>query len=128
MSNNLDRDIDVLWNSELVCCLVGIHLRSDGVVVLRLMDGHCTDMSGAIRVAESVVKPMPGFKLKAVATIGGRREFAVYVKVVDDKTDSIQIGKSRWVVWSDDQFMGARQMPKELADLISAYTSTEARN
>lgn len=58
-------------HAGLRCGLLGINLPGRGVVELRLPEGHCTDMAGAIRLAKAVTKPMSAYGLWCVRTIAG---------------------------------------------------------
>lgn len=57
------------WSDELKCGIVSIEFPRKGVVDLLLPPGHCTDMTGAIKLAKRVTKKMPHFGLWCVRTI-----------------------------------------------------------
>jgi hypothetical protein len=54
------------FHKELKCSIEGITFKDDGVVVLKLSTGHCTDMMGAVAFVHQIVKPMPYYNLAAI--------------------------------------------------------------
>jgi hypothetical protein len=118
MATESDRDlIPAHWNRRLVCHLHSIELRGDGILVLILADGHCTNMSGAIELAEDVTKHMPGFGLQCVLTVGGYK-WTAYVKVDNGDEQFPQIGKWRWAP-VDSTRHGLRYLPESVAMIVT---------
>jgi hypothetical protein len=63
----------------LVCRLLAITFPDECTCRLHLHEGHCTDMSGAIKVAKSITRHLIGFKLRRVETIAADEDDTCYL-------------------------------------------------
>jgi hypothetical protein len=60
------KDIDDLWQNELMCGLVAAQINyQHDLVILFLPDTHCTDMRGAIKFCKRLLKSVKRIDVRA---------------------------------------------------------------
>ena len=68
-----------VWNQDLYCRLQAVRVVADGVIALEVPRNNCTDMGGAIRVAQGI---MP--EVRVVHVISGGAPDITYQVVNGD--------------------------------------------
>jgi hypothetical protein len=84
----------------LKCCLRAITFPAIDVCRLHLEEGHCTDMTGAIKFAELVTKHMPDFTLSFVETVSGEDRDTVYARSEDGEWVALDVNP--WIYRRND--------------------------
>ena len=80
----------LLW-----CRLVGITFPDSRTCCLHLHEGHCTDMSGAIKVAKSITKHLLEFNLRVVQTIAAGEPDTYYIRLDNGEWTAREVGAPR---------------------------------
>lgn len=81
------------WSNELQCGWNAWHAVDDGVLHLHLQPGHCCDMDGAIRVAQSMM-PL----VWRIVTFSGKTQDVEYKNV-----------RGKWIAYQPTKFPSKRK-------------------
>ena len=87
-----------MFHGGLKCAIEGVTFQDDGIVILKLSRGQCTDMRGAIEFVHQLIKQMLDYKLGAIVCESEDEPTYAYmpVKDYDDDGSSVWFGRP-WV-------------------------------
>ena len=106
-----------LFHDELMCAIEGITFQDDGIVILTLSRGHCTDMMGAVEFVHRLIGPMRDYKLEAIICEAEDEPSYAYLSATKDDDEGTGVFlHGRWWVY--------REEPAVTLKLLASHRAT----